>query len=57
MIFLFDASYRIETNILAASLSDRNVRFMDENTGTYLSVMDFERDETEHVTAICWKKS
>jgi len=56
-IFLFDASYCIETNILAAALSDKTVRLMDGNTGTYLSVMDFERDETGHVTAICWNKS
>ena len=55
-IFLFDASYCIETNILADSLSDRTMRFMDGNTGTYQSVIDFERDETGHVTAICWKK-
>ena len=51
-----DASYCMETNILAASLSDRTVRLIDEHTGTYLSIMDFERDETGHVTTICWNK-
>jgi len=40
-------SYCMETNILAASLSDRTVRLIDGNTGTYLSIMDFEFISTQ----------
>ena len=41
------ASYCMNTNILAASLSDRTVRLIDGNTGTYLSIMDFEFISTQ----------
>ena len=37
----------MKTNILAASLSDRTVRLIDGNTGTYLSIMDFEFISTQ----------
>ena len=37
----------MKTNILAASLSDRTVRLIDGNTGTYLSMMDFEFISTQ----------
>ena len=41
------ASHCMKTNILAASLSDRTVRLIDGNTGTYLSIMDFEFISTQ----------
>ena len=41
------ASHCMKTNILAASLSDRTVRLKDGNTGTYLSIMDFEFISTQ----------
>ena len=37
----------MEISILAASLSDRTVRLIDGNTGTYLSFMDFEFISTQ----------